>query len=50
MMAQAALDRKVDPDELSFQNSVEILRSNQTGPALALSPSAARGTNEGTRG
>jgi IS4 transposase len=38
MMAQAALDRKVDPDELSFQSSVEILRSNQTGPALALSP------------
>ena len=49
MMAQAALDRKVDPDELSFQNSVEILRSTQTGPALALSPSAARSTNQGTR-
>ena len=49
MMAQAALDRKVDPDELSFQNSVDILRSTQTGPALALSPSAARSTNQGTR-
>lgn len=50
MMAQAALERKVDPDELSFQNSVEILRSNQTGPALALSPSAARSTKAGPRG
>jgi hypothetical protein len=49
MMAQAALDRKVDPDELSFQNSVEILRSTQTGPALALSPSGARSTKEGPR-
>ena len=39
MMAQAALKRGVDPDGLSYQSSVEIIKSTQTGPVLSLSPS-----------
>lgn len=38
MMARAALDRGVDPDGLSFQNSVEIIKSTHTGPVLSFSP------------
>lgn len=38
MMAQAALDRKRDPDELSYQRSIEIIKSTQTGPVLSVSP------------
>lgn len=40
MMAQAALAKGIDPDELSYQGSVEIIKSTQTGPVLGLSPSA----------
>ena len=50
MMAQAALDRKLDPDELSFQTSVEILRVHQTGPVLDFSPAGARGAHAGAGG
>lgn len=38
MMAQAALDRKRDPDELSYEGSIEIIKSTQTGPVLSISP------------
>lgn len=38
MMAQAALERKRDPDELSYEGSVEIIKSTQTGPVLNISP------------
>lgn len=37
-MAQASLDRKQDPDELSYQTSVEIIKSTLSGPALSFSP------------
>jgi hypothetical protein len=37
-MAQASLDRKQDPDELSYQTSVEIIKSTLSGPALGFSP------------
>ena len=39
MMAQAALDRKCDPDELSYQASIEIIKSTQSGSVLNFSPS-----------
>lgn len=38
MMARAALEGDIDPDNLSFRGSVEVIRSNQTGPVLAFSP------------
>jgi len=38
MMAQAALDKKRDPDELSYEGSIEIIKSTQTGPVLRFSP------------
>ena len=38
MMAQAALDRKRDPDELSYAGSIEIIKATQTGPVLNISP------------
>ncbi|MBJ7283545.1 MAG: IS4 family transposase [Akkermansiaceae bacterium] len=38
MMAQAALDKKRDPDELSYEGSIEIIKSTQTGPVLNISP------------
>jgi len=38
MMAQAALDRRRDPDELSYEGSIEIIKSTQTGPVLNISP------------
>ena len=38
MMAQAALDRKRDPDELSYEGSIEIIKSTQTGSVLNISP------------
>ncbi len=38
MMAQAALDKKRDPDELSYEGSIEIIKSTQTGPVLSISP------------
>lgn len=39
MMAQAALKRGIDPDDISYQGSIEILKSTQTGPVLSFSPS-----------
>lgn len=37
-MAQASLDRKRDPDELSYEGSIEIIKSTQSGPVLSFSP------------
>jgi hypothetical protein len=39
MMAQAALDRKRDPDELSYEGCIEIIKATQTGPVLNFPPS-----------
>lgn len=38
MMAQAALERKRDPDELSYEGCIEIIKSTQSGPVLNFSP------------
>ena len=38
MMAQAALDKRRDPDELSYEGSIEIIKSTLTGPVLSISP------------
>lgn len=38
MMAQAALQRGLDPDGISFASSAEIIKSTQTGPNLSFSP------------
>jgi hypothetical protein len=38
MMTEAADTRGVDPDKLSFKNSVEIIRQYQTGPVRSFSP------------
>jgi len=38
MMAQAALKQGIDPDELSYQGSVEIIKSTQAGPVLSSPP------------
>jgi hypothetical protein len=38
-MAQAALGIGKDPDELSFSQSIEIIKSTQAGPILSFSPS-----------
>lgn len=38
MMAQAALDKKIDPDKLSYEDSIQIIRSTQAGPVLSFSP------------
>lgn len=38
MMAQAALERKRDPDELSYEGSIEIIKSTQTGAVLNFPP------------
>lgn len=38
MMAQAALDKRRDPDELSYEGSIQIIKSTLTGPVLAISP------------
>jgi len=38
MMAQAAFRRGVDPDTLSYQRSVEIIKSAQTCPVLTIAP------------
>ncbi len=38
MMAQAARDSERDPDEISFQASVEIIKATQTGPVLSFPP------------
>ena len=38
MMAQAALDRKIDPDKLSYEASIQIIRSTQAGPVLSFTP------------
>lgn len=48
MMARAALDADMDPDDLSYQSSIEIIRSTQTGPVLAFSPSAKSKPRKGT--
>jgi hypothetical protein len=39
MMAQAALKKGVDPDILSYQGSVEIIKATQAGAVLTFSPS-----------
>ena len=38
MMAQAAMERRVDPDELSYQGGLEIIKARIAGPALHISP------------
>ena len=38
MMAQAALDKKIDPDKLSYEDSIQIIRSTQAGPVLSFTP------------
>lgn len=38
MMAQAAMDRKRDPDELSYEGSIEIIKSTLSGPVLCFPP------------
>ena len=38
MMSQAALDRRRDPDELSDEGSIEIIKSTQTDRVLSISP------------
>lgn len=38
MMAQAALGKALDPDELSYQRSLEIIKAKQSGPALPSPP------------
>jgi len=38
MMTQAALKRKVDPDKLSYEASIEIIKATQTGSVLSFSP------------
>lgn len=38
MMAQAALAKKRDPDELSYEGSIEIIKSTLTGSVLNISP------------
>jgi hypothetical protein len=43
MMALAALGGNKDPDELSFQNSAEVIRTRQAGPGRAFPPSTPRG-------
>jgi len=37
-MAQAALDQGADPDSLSYEGSIEIIKSTQAGPALGFPP------------
>ena len=44
MMAQAAVDRKIDPDELSYQGGLEIIKARIAGPAL-LPPPPDRGAD-----
>lgn len=38
MMAQAAAAERLDPDRLSYQASVEIIRMAVAGPSLPFSP------------
>jgi hypothetical protein len=38
MMAQAAMDTGRDPDKLSYEGSIEIIKSTLAGPALSFSP------------
>jgi hypothetical protein len=38
MMAQAALDKGVDPDKLSYESSIQIIKSTQAGPVLSFPP------------
>lgn len=38
IMAQAAMDRKVEPDAISYEGSIEIIKSTQSGPVLSVSP------------
>jgi hypothetical protein len=38
MMAQAALDKRRDPDELSYAGSIEIIKSTLAGPVLSVPP------------
>ena len=36
LMAEAASGKRIDPDTLSYQRSVEIIRSAQCGPVLSI--------------
>lgn len=38
MMAQAAMDKGGDPDRLSYEGSIEIIKSTQAGSPLSFSP------------
>ena len=38
MMAQAALENDLNPDDLSYQRSMEIIKARQAGPALPSPP------------
>lgn len=38
MMAHAALEKGLDPDELSYAGSIEIIKATQSGPVLSFSP------------
>jgi hypothetical protein len=38
MMAQAATDKRIDPDKLSYEGSIQIVRSTQSGAVLSFSP------------
>jgi len=41
MMAQAASEREMDPDELSYQGGLEIIKAKIAGPALPFPPGGA---------
>jgi hypothetical protein len=46
MMAEAALDHHLDPDDLSYQGGVEIIKSKLAGPSLPFPPPANQGGSE----
>jgi hypothetical protein len=46
MMAEAALDHHLDPDDWSDQGGVEIIKSKLAGPALPFPPPANQGGSE----
>ncbi len=43
MMAEAALDHHLDPDDLSYQGGVEIIKSKLAGNSLSFPPPASKG-------
>lgn len=46
MMAEAALDHHLDPDDLSYQGGVEIIKSKLAGNSLSFPPPAREGDAE----